>query len=281
MTQDLPTLYGDMLEANDQRLYVCDSHRPIRLENIYAEENEEEESRFFVFTDAMANSEDIPSADLIFADEEDSDEESEQESEIEEEEDHDDMDGEAELGGFNMNGNAQDGSSPSSNNSGTKRKRASEDDGDENTASSQLNSQERESSHAQKKPYESREERRARKAKEKEARRQQKLEERQAKLSEREEALAKYYRGSFYSLPASYVMYQLAQQLSRAQNDLLWLAIVGLTDHYIHERMSQDVYQELVQVYQSEVLSLNQEDTNNGGSGAGNTRYVPEKYFFY
>lgn len=51
---------------------------------------------------------------------------------------------------------------------------------------------------------------------------------------ERQRREKEYYRGSYYGMPASYVLYFLSQQLNRSTNDMIWLAIVGLTDHYLH-----------------------------------------------
>jgi hypothetical protein len=39
-----------------------------------------------------------------------------------------------------------------------------------------------------------------------------------------------YYNGEFYEYPSAVIAYELAEALSRGRNDLLWLAIVGLTE---------------------------------------------------
>lgn len=76
----------------------------------------------------------------------------------------------------------------------------------------------------------------------------------------RREALRDYYSGSYYGVPASCVAYELAVQLNRAQNDLLWLAIVGVTDHFVHERIPREVYDDLVQRLHDDVMARNAED---------------------
>ncbi|KAJ3028872.1 hypothetical protein HK097_005886, partial [Rhizophlyctis rosea] len=70
--------------------------------------------------------------------------------------------------------------------------------------------------------------------------------------------LAEYYgEGTSYGMAIASVMYTMALQLGRASNDLLWLAIVGLTDHYLHERVSQVQYDSYVTAYREEVSRLN------------------------
>jgi len=39
-----------------------------------------------------------------------------------------------------------------------------------------------------------------------------------------------YYDGEFHSHPASFLAYELAEAVSRGRNDLLWLAILGVTE---------------------------------------------------
>ena len=51
--------------------------------------------------------------------------------------------------------------------------------------------------------------------------------------------------------------YNLAQQMNHDKNDLLWLAIVGTTQHYLHGNMDQTRYVGLVQEYQQEVMAKN------------------------
>ncbi|KAI1386303.1 CDC45-like protein [Hypoxylon trugodes] len=57
--------------------------------------------------------------------------------------------------------------------------------------------------------------------------------------SENEGILRKYYRmGSSYSEPISAMVYSLASELGREDNDLLWLAIVGVTSMELYGRSS-------------------------------------------
>ena len=78
-----------------------------------------------------------------------------------------------------------------------------------------------------------------------------------------------YYSGSKTGTPASYVAYDLAHQLGRDSNDLLWYAIVGVTDHYEQGRLDQDVYAGLHMGLRDFVNHLNTTETASGGGGGG------------
>ncbi|CAK7204800.1 DNA replication initiation factor cdc45 [Sporothrix eucalyptigena] len=59
---------------------------------------------------------------------------------------------------------------------------------------------------------------------------------------ENESVLRKYYRmGASYSEPISSMMYSLASELGREDNDLLWLTIVGVTSMELYGRSSAGV----------------------------------------
>ncbi|KAI5868585.1 CDC45-like protein [Durotheca rogersii] len=60
--------------------------------------------------------------------------------------------------------------------------------------------------------------------------------------NENEDVLRKYYRmGSSYSEPISAMIYSLASELGREDNDLLWLTIVGVTSMELYGRTSAGV----------------------------------------
>lgn len=68
-------------------------------------------------------------------------------------------------------------------------------------------------------------------------------------VAEREgkrQLIAEYYSGSFYGTNASTLCYSLSQQLSRNDPDMLWNAIVGLTDQYLHEKIDSMRYDRAV-----------------------------------
>ena len=64
-------------------------------------------------------------------------------------------------------------------------------------------------------------------------------------LEQRRQRWDEYYRGSFYGNPSAHTAYTLAQKLNKASNDSLWLAIVGATNSYVREQISQHHYIDL------------------------------------
>lgn len=74
----------------------------------------------------------------------------------------------------------------------------------------------------------------------------------------RRERLRSYYNsGSFYGSPAAFVAYQIAQQLRFGeQEDLLWLACVGVTDAYLHSRVDMIGYTEMAMGLKQSCLKL-------------------------
>lgn len=63
--------------------------------------------------------------------------------------------------------------------------------------------------------------------------------------------------GTWHGQSASGTVYLLATVLERVDNDLLWLAILGLTFQYITSRISRDDYDKYHSVYYDEVARLN------------------------
>ncbi|CCA74544.1 related to TSD2 protein, required for DNA replication [Serendipita indica DSM 11827] len=79
--------------------------------------------------------------------------------------------------------------------------------------------------------------------------------------------LEKYYgSGTFHGQAASSVIYVLATVLERADNDLLWLSILGLTYQYLTSRISRDTYETMHQIYFDEVARLNTSLPANGNA---------------
>lgn len=72
-----------------------------------------------------------------------------------------------------------------------------------------------------------------------------------------------YNAGTFYGQAASSTVYILAGALSRADNDLLWFAILGLTFQYTTSRISRRKYEEYYAVYEAEVKRLNKDDKDD------------------
>ncbi|KAG6845235.1 hypothetical protein H0H87_012227 [Tephrocybe sp. NHM501043] len=66
-----------------------------------------------------------------------------------------------------------------------------------------------------------------------------------------------YYSGISYGQSASATIYILATVLERVDNDLLWLAILGLTYQYTASRVSREYYDSQQSIYEDEVSRLN------------------------
>ncbi|XP_027353184.1 cell division control protein 45 homolog [Abrus precatorius] len=65
-----------------------------------------------------------------------------------------------------------------------------------------------------------------------------------------------YYRlGTFHGKPSGCLMYELAHFLRKNTNELLWLACVSLTDQFVHERLSDERYQDGVMELEQHINS--------------------------
>jgi hypothetical protein len=90
---------------------------------------------------------------------------------------------------------------------------------------------------------------------------------RQERRRERIQKLQAYYSGTKTGTPAAYVAYELANQLGRSGNDLLWYAIVGVTSHHAQGRMDNDIYSGLHMALRDWV---NANNSSAGGEAAAN-----------
>ncbi|CAO3644119.1 unnamed protein product [Mucor hiemalis] len=70
--------------------------------------------------------------------------------------------------------------------------------------------------------------------------------------------LADYYSsGAYYANSVSGVIYELANQLGKSNNELLWLAIVGVTSQYIFEKIDTYKYAEKLEIFKDDTARLN------------------------
>ncbi|OAA41125.1 CDC45-like protein [Beauveria brongniartii RCEF 3172] len=113
--------------------------------------------------------------------------------------------------------------------------------------------------------------------------------------SEKETVLQQYYKmGSSFSEPVSSMMYSLASELGREDNDLLWLTIVGVTSMELYGKSSAGVAvpvrasdrnrptgwmgargARLRQLLRDEVRRLNPPEIANGRVASENTGVIP------
>jgi cell division control protein 45 len=61
---------------------------------------------------------------------------------------------------------------------------------------------------------------------------------------ERKKVWKTYYEGDYFGLPAAYMLHELVFKLNKERNDLLWLAIVGVTDKWLRGKLDDEQYEE-------------------------------------
>ena len=87
---------------------------------------------------------------------------------------------------------------------------------------------------------------------------------RRLKLAERQrERIAYYSRGSFYGRATGMLMYDIAYKMSKdkLENYLpLWLAVLSLTDQYVHQRLSHESYTSCVMELATRVSAMSNAD---------------------
>ncbi|XP_063448909.1 cell division control protein 45 homolog [Mytilus trossulus] len=73
----------------------------------------------------------------------------------------------------------------------------------------------------------------------------------------RQKILFEYNQFSTYGTSASLIMFELAWKMSKDTNDLVWLAVVGVTDQYIHFKTPRDKYIDDAMALESHVARHN------------------------
>jgi cell division control protein 45 len=77
-------------------------------------------------------------------------------------------------------------------------------------------------------------------------------------LVQNQDIIKDYYSaGTYYGVSASELLYTLASQLGRSTNDMLWWAILGLTEQYIGNKINYIKYVTVVEEFQHEVAKFN------------------------
>lgn len=215
--------------------YVFDYHRPIHLENV-----REGSANVLLFCDAETCEVQYPKiGDLEALEEEEEqdangelpdDDEDEDEDNEDEDEDEDDEDDE------------NDPMQP------RKRRKSSEED----SPSSHIRHRtEGEPPRKGKKKKLSRDERLLQ--------REERRRERHRRASQLRNRIQSYYRdGSYYGQSSAYLMYQVALRRNHETSELLWCAILGVTDHLVHQRSSRVEYLEFVSALKLEVDARSQ-----------------------
>jgi len=85
-----------------------------------------------------------------------------------------------------------------------------------------------------------------------------------AQRRERRQGLRSYYMISTHGKPSSQTAFNMAIQLTKMNNALLWLAIVGASSHFISERINKGGYESLVATFHEEVKKHNPQSDDHG-----------------
>jgi len=67
-----------------------------------------------------------------------------------------------------------------------------------------------------------------------------------------------YYKYQYYALNSSGIMYLMARSVQKDDNNMLWNAILGLTESFIYEKIDRDKYNSSVSIYCDEVKRRNE-----------------------
>ncbi|PVD33123.1 hypothetical protein C0Q70_08572 [Pomacea canaliculata] len=73
----------------------------------------------------------------------------------------------------------------------------------------------------------------------------------------RNKVLFDYTKFTSYATSASLIMFEIAWKMSKDTNHLVWLAVIGVTDQYVHFKTPRDKYMEAVIALQSHVSRHN------------------------
>ena len=234
--EDVRGLFGlDNLPAT--RVFIVDAHRPLHHRNL-----DESEAQVLVFQDKDEDggNDEVPglSEDERSSDDDDEDDDEDDEEEDDEEEGNG---GDEELGAEERRRDAAaaaaEGGEGNASGRGERGQGDAEarDDADEPRASVR---------------------RRVGEGGAVDVRRRRQLRNEQRKELRRRRA--EYYsRGSFYGMAAGCLVYELAsRRLHKDESDLLWLAILSLTDQYVHQRISHERYTSRMMTMEQRVQNL-------------------------
>ena len=98
------------------------------------------------------------------------------------------------------------------------------------------------------------------------------ISEKQRKLIRARRLQDEYYKYQEYGLNSSGIMYLMARLIQKDDNDMLWNAILGLTESFIYEKINRDKYNQCITYYCDEVKRRN-ETYNNISTMDGEVRY--------
>jgi cell division control protein 45 len=101
----------------------------------------------------------------------------------------------------------------------------------------------------------------------------------QQKRSEAKRKLKEYYHGTWNGMPAASILYAMASQVNRDDNDSLWWAILALTDQWVHGKISRKDYDKVLMEFQQRVQRRYPDVEKSNGVSKGAIR-CEEDYRF-
>ena len=84
------------------------------------------------------------------------------------------------------------------------------------------------------------------------------ISDKQRRMIRIQRAQDEYYKLQYYALNSSGILYLMARSVQKDDNDMLWNAILGLTESYILERIKREQYNGAVATYCDEVKRRNE-----------------------
>ena len=81
-------------------------------------------------------------------------------------------------------------------------------------------------------------------------------EQNRARKARRAARAAYYLRGNFFGRPCGSSAFELAKHQYKHDTDMVWHSLVALEDHFLHDRMTRDEYERMVETMQDEVREL-------------------------
>ena len=214
-------------------MFVFDSHRPLNLENTRADNRD-----VLVLRDEKEGEEHFPEPDSDYGEDDSSDDDSSDDDEEESDDEDEESDGDEDEDGDKENSSGGN-------------------EGDEHRDDERAAKRRRKAEKAERRATRNVPSPRTRRL-----RREQK----------RYERIAYYSRGSFYGRAAGLLMYDIAHDTHKDSLEKhlpLWLAIVSLTDQYVHQRLSHESYT-------AGVMELATQVSNLPGADAPTSRVLDE-----
>jgi len=66
-----------------------------------------------------------------------------------------------------------------------------------------------------------------------------------------------YYSGSYFGTSVAWLMFELAKQMNRENNEMLWMALVGITEQLVHLKVDKFQFEQRCKEAQADILRLN------------------------